>query len=208
MTTTLTHRAAFMAGAAGVVHVVILITTAWLEFSLLTGAFAASVVYALVVGSGPAPQAATARRDDHSRELADVARRICKSAGLFILTLIAVLGVLWPTMAAFGQSADFYCSPAAPWRIEIAALGAFVISMIRCMSSSLRYTNVVDMLIFASLFWIAPFYAFFCAPYFLGLNILTLCPDRDVLDVVLASAAMILASALGNSIGDFLAGRS
>lgn len=204
MNRTLIHRAAFLAAAAGVVHVIVLVAIDGLALSPLTVALAATVAFALIIAAGPIPWTATVRREGHKRDMANVVSRISKASAFFVLALIAVLVVLWPMTVILGQAADFYCSPAVPWRVEIAVFGAFVISILKYMARRLRYANARDVLIYVSLFWIAPFYGFFSAPYFLGMNLVAPCPDRKILEVVLAGAAMAVASALAEVVGAFL----
>lgn len=73
-------------------------------------------------------------RNNHNRDFAGVISYISKSGAFFVLTLIAVFVVLWPIMAIFDHAADFYRSPAVPWRIEVAAFGALVLSMLKDVS--------------------------------------------------------------------------
>jgi len=143
----LIHRVAFLAAATGAVHIIVLIAVEGLALSPLTTALAASVVFALVIAVGPIPRTATVRRDGHKQDMASVVSRFLKASAFFVLALIAVLVVLWPVTAVFGHAADFYCSPAVPWRIEIAVFGAFVISMLKYMAGRLRYANALDMLV-------------------------------------------------------------
>lgn len=206
MNKTLIHCAVFLAAAAGAVHIVVLVALEGLALSALTTALVASIVFVVVTAAGPVPRAATVCREDHKQDMVGVVSRFSKASVIFIPALIAVLIVLWPMTAILGHAADFYCSPAVPWRIEIAVFGALVISMLKYMAGRLRYANALDVLIYVSIFWIAPFYGFFSAPYFLGLNLVTLCPDRQMLEVVLAGAAMAVTSALGERIGAFLYG--
>ena len=207
MNKTLIYRAVFLAAAAGAVHIIVLISVDGLELLPLTAALAASIVFALVIAVGSSLRTATVRREGHKPKMANVVSRISKSSVNLVPTLIAVLVVLWPVTAIFGHAADFYCVPAVPWNIEIAVFGAFVISMLKYMTAPLPYPKFLEMLIYASLFWIAPFYGFFSAPYFLGMNIVTPCPDRQILEIVLASAAMVIAAALAETVGAFLSAR-
>ncbi len=204
MNKTTFHRAAALAAAVTAVHVVVLIAVKGLALPLLAAALAASIVFGLVIATEPTPQAQTEHYDGHMSDIARAVSRSSKASAFFVLALFAVLIVLWPITAIFGQAADFYCSPVVPWRVEIAVFGAFVISILKHMAWRLRYANTLDVLIYLSLFWIAPFYGFFSAPYFLGISILASCPDRQVLEVVLAGAAMAVASALAEVIGAFL----
>jgi len=204
MNKTLIYRGAFLAAAAGAVHIVVLVAVEGLALTPLTAALAASVVFALVIVAEPIPGTATMRREGHKRDMARTVSGYTNASAFFVLALTAILVVLWPMAAIFGHAADFYCSPAVPWRIDIAVFGAFVISMLKYMAGRLRYANVLDVLIYVSLFWIAPFYGFFSAPYFLGMNIVTPCPDREILEVVLAGAAMAAASTLAELVGAFL----
>lgn len=207
MNKTLIHRAAFLAAAAGSVHIIVLISAEGLTLSPMTAALAATVVFALVIAAGPISRTVTVRRKGYKPEMASVVSRIWKASTTFVPALIAVLIVLWPMTAIFGHAADFYCTPDVPWRIEIAVFGAFVISMLKYMAARLRYANSLHMLIYVSLFWIAPFYGFFSAPYFLGMNIVAPCPDRQILEIVLAGAAMVMAAGLAESVGAFLSAR-
>jgi hypothetical protein len=207
MNKTLIHCAAFLAAAAGAVHIIVLISVEGLALSPLTAALAASIVFALVTAAGPVPRNATVRHEGLKPIIATIFSHISKASAIFVPTLIAVLIVLWPMTAIFGHATDFYCTPAVPWRIEIVVFGAFVISMLKHMAGRLPYANTLEILIYVSLFWIAPFYGFFSAPYFLGMNIVAPCPDRRILEIILASAAMVMASALAEAVGAFLRSR-
>jgi len=207
MNRTLIHRVVVLAAAAGAVHIVAVVAVEGLALSALTTALAASIVFALIVAAGPVRRAAILFREDDGREMTPVVLRLAKASAIFVPILIAVLLVLWPMTAIFGPVAGFYCAPAISWRIEIAVFGAFVISMLKYMAARFRYANALDVLIYASLFWIAPFYGFFSAPYFLGINIVVPCPGRQMVEIALAGAAMAIASTLGQAIGGFLSGR-
>jgi hypothetical protein len=168
MTKALIQRGAFLAAAAGAVHIIVVVAVEGLTLSALTSALAASIVFALVIAAGPVPRAASVRSDDHKRDAADVVSHLLKASTFFALVLIAILVVLCSITAIFGRVADFYSSPAVPWRIEIALFGAFVISILKYLANRLHYANALDMLICLSLFWIAPFYGFFPHPTFSG----------------------------------------
>lgn len=206
MDRTLIHSGVFLATAAGAVHIVVLVAHKSLALAPLTTALAASIVFALVFAAGPVPWPATACSKDHQRDQVGVVSRVSRASAIFTTALIAVLVVLWPMTAIFGHAAEFYCSPTVPWRVEIAVFGAFVISLLKYMASRLRYANALDILIYVSLFWIAPFYGFFSAPYFLGMSIVTPCLDRQILEVIFAGAAMAVGSVVGERIGAFLYG--
>jgi hypothetical protein len=52
--------------------------------------------------------------------------------------------------------------------------------------------------------WIAPFYGFFHAPWFLAQSLAMPCPDRPLVQCVLAAGAMVIAALAGSHIAAWM----
>ena len=94
--------------------------------------------------------------------------------------------------------------PADGMRATVGASSMTLGGLLKHMAHRLRYANALDVLIYLSLFWIAPFYGFFSVPYFLAVNIVMPCPERQLIDVLAAAVAMALAYVLAETTGTFL----
>jgi hypothetical protein len=81
-------------------------------------------------------------------------------------TLASCLGDL-AVFAVFPGIADFLCEPLVFWRISIALFGAFAMSWLAT-GVALRSFKLAGLMIHLVFFWIAPFYGFFHAPWFLA----------------------------------------
>ena len=105
----------------------------------------------------------------------------------------AVIG-LWAVVSALPASHDFLCEPLVPWRISIALFGAFAMSWLARAVALRAPAERMSLLIFLAFFWIAPFYGFFHAPWFLAQTIASPCADRPVIQSLVAAAVMVIAA--------------
>jgi hypothetical protein len=103
-----------------------------------------------------------------------------------------------PSRAAPGS-----CSRRGPYPCRWRNRRLEAVSHYRCAGSLSRlcYASALDILIYVSLFWIAPFYGFFSPSCFVALNIVRPCPGRQLIEVLLAAAAMAVACALAEAVG-------
>jgi hypothetical protein len=115
-------------------------------------------------------------------------------------TLASCLGDL-AVFAVFPGIADFLCEPLVPWRISIALFGAFAMSWLAT-GVALRSFKLAGLMIHFVFFWIAPFYGFFHAPWFLARTIAVPCAERPFLQAMIAAAGMVLAAHAGHRTGD------
>jgi len=111
---------------------------------------------------------------------------------------------LWAVVSVFPASRDFLCEPLAPWRISIALFGAFMMSWLARAVALRAPTDRVSLLIFLAFFWIAPFYGFFHAPWFLAQTIASPCADRPPVESLIVAAGMVIATEVGRRLADWL----
>lgn len=72
-------------------------------------------------------------------------------------------------------------------------------------SAALRVpTERVSLFIFLAFFWIAPFYGFFHAPWFLAQTIASPCADRPLIQSLVVAAGMVIAAEAGQRLADWL----
>ena len=120
---------------------------------------------------------------------------------LVAVLLLAVLAYVMPV------GSQFICEPLVPWGISIGIFGAFfsawIVAGMSVRPSDLRRQPIVRLI----LFWVAPFYGFFHAPWFLAQQLMLPCPGRPVAQVVIVAATMILAVVAGARVGEWMFGR-
>lgn len=106
------------------------------------------------------------------------------------------------------RGAQFACEPLVPWGISIAIFGAFfsawIAAAMNVRASDRRYQPLVRLM----LFWIAPFYGFFHAPWFLAQSLAVPCPNRSLVQVVIAALALLISAAIGARVGAWMFSRS
>lgn len=111
---------------------------------------------------------------------------------------------LWAVVSILPASRDFLCEPLVPWRISIALFGAFGMNWLaRAVALRAPPTERYSLMIFLAFFWIAPFYAFFHAPWFLAQAIVSPCADRPLAQSVIAATGMVIASVAGQHLANF-----
>jgi hypothetical protein len=118
---------------------------------------------------------------------------------------VAAIG-LWAVVSIFPASHDFLCEPLVPWHISIALFGAFGMSWMARATVVRAPAERVSLLIFLAYFWIAPFYGFFHAPWFLAQTIASSCADRPLVQSLIVAAGMVMAAAVGRRLANWLFG--
>lgn len=118
-----------------------------------------------------------------------------------VTTLGSCLGAL-AVFAVFPEIADFLCEPLVPWRISIALFGAFAMSWLATGVALRSPAKLAGLMIYLAFFWIAPFYGFFHAPWFLAQTIAVPCAERPFVQAMIAAAGMALAAHAGHRTGD------
>lgn len=89
--------------------------------------------------------------------------------------LLFAVGSAWPAPQAF------FCSPAIPWKPEIFAVGAFVLTVLTSLDRQREGSTKVP-LIWLGAAWIAPWYGFFSIPAVIGAGLALDCVGRDATD--------------------------
>ncbi len=116
---------------------------------------------------------------------------------------VAAIG-LWAVVSALPAGHDFLCEPLVPWRISIALFGAFGMNWLARAAALRAPTERVSLFIFLAFFWIAPFYGFFHAPWFLAQTIASSCADRPLIQSLVVAAGMVIAAEAGQRLADWL----
>lgn len=111
---------------------------------------------------------------------------------------------LWAVVSVFPASHDFLCEPLVPWGISIALFGTFTINWLARAVAWRAPTERISLLIFLALFWIAPFYGFFYAPWFLAQAIASPCADRPLVQSLIVAIGMVIAAEAGRRLADWL----
>ena len=108
----------------------------------------------------------------------------------------AVVG-LWVVASVFPASRDFLCEPLVPWRVSIAIFGAFGTNWLAAAVKQ-RAEFPLEPMIYLGFFWIAPFYGFFHAPWFLAQAVTLPCEGRPFAQALVAGVAMAVAAVGGH----------
>ena len=115
-----------------------------------------------------------------------------------VLLALTLLSQIAPTKV------QFVCEPLVPWGISIVVFGAFFSAWMAA-SISLRTTNSsMHWLIPIMLSWIAPFYGFFHAPWFLAQSVVVPCSGRPITQCLIGAVAMIVAALAGKRVADWM----
>ena len=118
-----------------------------------------------------------------------------------ITTPASCVGAL-AVLAVFPGIPDFLCEPLVPWRISIALFGAFAMSWLATGVALRSQFKLAGLMIYLAFFWIAPFYGFFHAPWFLAQTIVVPCAERPFAQAMIAAFGMALAAHVGHRISD------
>lgn len=110
----------------------------------------------------------------------------------------------WAVVSMFPASRDFLCEPLVPWRMSIALFGAFGMSWLARAVALRAPTERVSLLIFLAFFWIAPFYGFFHAPWFLAQTIASPCADRPLVQSLIVAAGMVVAVEVARRLANWM----
>jgi len=113
-----------------------------------------------------------------------------------VSSLAAMVG-LWGIVNIVPAVGTFVCEPLVPWQFSIAIFGAFGMS---CLSAATRLRTRHDragLIIHLAFFWIAPFYGFFHAPWFLAQTLVLPCDGRPLAQAIIVVLAMVVAASAG-----------
>jgi hypothetical protein len=114
---------------------------------------------------------------------------------------------LWLVAAATPTVQTFVCEPVVPWHVAIAIVGAFGMALFRGGARFYLPPDLAEIMIQLSFFWIAPFYGFFHAPWFVAQAIIIPCAGRPLAQVALVVVGMIIAGCAGWRLSSWLARR-
>ncbi len=116
---------------------------------------------------------------------------------------MAAIG-LWVVVSALPASRDFLCEPLVPWRISVALFGTFAMNWLARAAALPAPKERAAPFILLAFFWIAPFYGFFHAPWFLAQTIASPCADRPLIQSLVVAAGMVIAAEAGQRLADWL----
>jgi hypothetical protein len=120
--------------------------------------------------------------------------------------VLAVTMGLWAMAAIIPAIDRFVCEPAVPWRFSIAIFGAFGMSWLSG-AMRIRVPHArTGLAIHAAFFWIAPFYGFFHAPWFLAQTIILPCEGRSLPQAAIVALGMAVATVAGRRAAKWMFG--
>jgi hypothetical protein len=120
--------------------------------------------------------------------------------------VVALLG-LWGIVNVVPATRTFVCEPLVPWRLSIAAFGAFSMSWLAEATKIRMSYSHARLMIHLAFFWIAPFYGFFHAPWFLAQAVALPCDGRPLPQALVAGLAMVVAAYGGNRAAGWMFGQ-
>ena len=110
--------------------------------------------------------------------------------------LVAMIG-LWGVANILPAVDSFVCEPLVPWKFSIAIFGAFGMSWLSG-ATRIRSPHVrAGLMIHVAFFWIAPFYGFFHAPWFLAQTVAAPCDGRPLAQAIIVVLGMAVATVAG-----------
>ena len=111
-------------------------------------------------------------------------------------SVVATVG-LWAIAKGLPAVGSFVCESLVPWELSVAIFGAFGMSWLSS-ASKIRAPEVrVGLAIQVGFFWIAPFYGFFHAPWFLAQTIALPCESRPLPQAIIVVFGMAVAAVAG-----------
>lgn len=125
-------------------------------------------------------------------------------AGPHVVSFLAALLGLWGIVKIVPATSSFVCEPLVPWRFSIAIFGAFGMSWLSA-AARLRITHDrAGLMIHLAFFWIAPFYGFFHAPWFLAQTIAMPCAGRPLAQAIVVLFGMVAAAIVGRQMATWM----
>jgi hypothetical protein len=91
----------------------------------------------------------------------------------------------------------FVCEPLVPWQFSIAIFGAFGMNWLASATALRVPQDRARLMIHLAFFWIAPFYGFFHAPWFLAQTVAIPCGGRPTPQAIIVVIGMIIAAGAG-----------
>ena len=118
---------------------------------------------------------------------------LSQTSAILVSFFAAMLG-LWGIVNIVPAVGIFVCEPLVPWHFSIAIFGAFGMSWLAAAARLRRPHNREGLMIHLAFFWIAPFYGFFHAPWFLAQTVVLPCEGRPFVQALIAGVAMAVAA--------------
>jgi hypothetical protein len=159
--------------------------------SALVAAFAGGAAFAgltLVLGEG------SVEREFRGRE---------RKLGQHIVAFCLIYALLFAVGSAWEAPQAFFCSSAIPWKPEIFAAGAYVLTVFTSLTRERKGSARVT-LIWIGAAWIAPWYGFFSIPAVVGAGLALDCAGRDAIDYLYLALIGVPAIMAGEWIGKWL----
>ena len=119
--------------------------------------------------------------------------------------LVGMIG-LWGVVNVLPAVGRFVCEPLVPWRFSIAIFGAFGMSWLSgAMRTRIPHART-GLTIHVAFFWIAPFYGFFHAPWFLAQTVAVPCDGRPLPQALIVVLGMAVAAVAGRRAATWMFG--
>ena len=117
--------------------------------------------------------------------------------GTHVIDFVVATVGLWAIAKGLPAVGSFVCELLVPWELSVAIFGAFGMSWLSS-ASKIRAPEVrVGLAIQVGFFWIAPFYGFFHAPWFLAQTIALPCESRPLPQAIIVVFGMAVAAVAG-----------
>jgi hypothetical protein len=120
-----------------------------------------------------------------------------------VASLAAAVG-LWGIVNIVPATGVFVCEPTVPWHVSIAIAGAFGMSWLTTAAKPRMSPDYAGLMIHLAFFWIAPFYGFFHAPWFLAQAIVIPCDGRPLTQAIIFMLGMVIAASAGRRTATWL----
>ena len=117
---------------------------------------------------------------------------------MHVASFLAALLGLWGIAKIIPATNSFVCEPLVPWQFSIAIFGAFGMSWLAAATRLRIRHDRSGLVIHLAFFWIAPFYGFFHAPWFLAQTLALPCEARPLTQAVIVGVAMAVAALGGH----------
>lgn len=117
-----------------------------------------------------------------------------RQAGAHVVSFLAALLGLWGIVKIAPATSSFVCESLVPWQFSIAIFGAFGMSWLATATRFQVPQYRAGLMIHLAFFWIAPFYGFFYAPWFLAQTVALSCDGRPFAQALVAGIAMAVAA--------------
>lgn len=127
----------------------------------------------------------------------DVDYTSLSQAGAHVVSFLTALLGLWSIVTMVPATSSFVCEPLVPWQFSIAIFGAFGMSWLSAATRIRIPHDRAGFMIHLAFFWIAPFYGFFHAPWFLAQTVVIPCDDRPWAQAIIVVLGMVVAASAG-----------